>query len=80
MTPAAIIAAAWDAERNEYEMFRSGMPQGDFTEYKLQTNEYPTTIVMIGRMEACQAYLDTLCAAAVERALAEAGYVIVSMR
>lgn len=70
MTPAAIIASAWATEREMYSV----------------PNRWPhslirwadgSQVIMKGTHEACQAHLDALCSAAVERALEAAGYVIV---
>jgi hypothetical protein len=71
MTPAAIIASAWASEREKHTVWTASFGA------QTQLTCFGAGVVFEGDPDACQAHLDQLCAAAVERALAEAGYVIV---
>lgn len=78
-TSAEIIVAAWARERDNWS-FRVKA-----TKYDDGTSDVTARLVSrvndddfgFSSPSSCQAHLDQLCAAAVERALAEAGYVIV---
>ena len=82
MTLTSILASAWAAEREKYEI--SWIDQHGQIYYAVFLKDAdepcwrPASVDedMIGYTE-CQAHLDSLCAAAQERALAEAGYVCV---
>jgi len=65
-----LIARAWEQERAKYEF-------GYALDGDVCLGRPPNFIVITGTQEACQAHLDRLCAAAVERAIADAGMVVV---
>lgn len=79
MTPTAIIASAWASERDRYQIAPYGSDGFGPTSYMVFDRQAEAKI-LTGAHATCQAHLDQLCAAAVERALAEAGHVRIISR